>query len=211
MSVARHQSQSQSSVADQHVPTTPDGQPLGLSDPHKAGIKSWEDTKRDNAAWWVQPSQTVLGARTTFHAKDVKDQRSKHAQFGRLFRLQHGRQHPGEKRLNGYSESWDGQKVRQEDVGTYRFAAVLLSQAGVTGRMLRHIAGLVVQEDLRGFNKHYAGLVGATFGFAMVERYDDVEAAKQSTLVDEAEKYDQYDLDGAQLAEYVFRKYGGES
>ena len=125
-----------------------------------------------------------------------------------LFLVQHGRQHPAERRPNGYSEGWDGQKVRQEDVGTYCLATVVLSQAGVTGHWLRRIARRVVRENLNGFSRHYDGAIGAALGFAMLELHDDVAEAKESRLATVASE--KYKLDGEKLAEYVFRKYRGE-
>jgi uncharacterized protein (DUF697 family) len=92
----------------------------------------------------------------------------------------------------------------------YRFGGVLLSRAGVNGYWLRRICRRLVREELRGFNSHYAGVVGATFGFAMLELCEDVEAAKASILAEEAQQHDQFDIDSEKLAEYVFDKYGGE-
>jgi hypothetical protein len=138
------------------------------------------------------------------------DSKEKRDLYSKFHQLQHGRQHPAEPHLDSYSEGWDGHKVRQEDVGTYRFGGVLLSRAGVNGHWLRRICRRLVREELRGFNSHYAGVVGATFGFAMLELCEDVEAAKASILAEEAQQHDQFDIDSEKLAEYVFDKYGGE-
>jgi len=186
-------------------PTTPDGQPVDITNP-QSGTKNWEDVKKDEGRMIHRPSYPPLGASTTFWSRDADSGQER--KYDVLHCLQHGRQHPAEPYLVGYSEGWDGHKVRQEDVDTYQFASVLLSQAGVDVRWLQHIGHKLVQEDLRGFNSHYAGIPGATFGLAMVMLCDDVEEAKQSTLAAEAERYDEFDIDSAQLAEYAFRKWG---
>ena len=69
----------------------------------------------------------------------------------------------------------------------------------------------VMREDLQGFSRYYAGLDGAAIGFATLYKYDDVEEAKTSHLVDWAEEMLERDgekLDGEKLVEYVWRKYG---
>lgn len=190
---------------DTQTPTTPDGQPVDVENP-RSGSKEKSDVNLDKVRRRHRPSHPPLGARTTFWSSDL-DSEEKCRKYNKLHPLQHGRQHPAEPYLDGYSESWDGQKVRQEDVGTYRLGAVLLSRADVDGYWLRRICGKLAQRDLRSFNAHHGGLAGATFGFAMVELYDDAEEAKQSRLAREAQSYDQFDIDSAELADYVFREW----
>lgn len=187
------------------VPTTDDGQPIAPEERLTAGSKDWEDVQKDKWRQNHRPSYPACtSARTTFWAGDVENEEK----FNRFHRLHHGRQHPAERRPNGYSEGWDGQKVRQENVEAYCRARVVLSQAGITGYWLRRIANRVVRENLNGFSRHYRGAIGAALGFAMLEMYDDVTEAKDSKLSEVASE--KYDLNNKKLAEYVFRKYGGE-
>jgi hypothetical protein len=67
---------------------------------------------------------------------------------------------------------------------------------------------MVMQEDLQGFSRYYEGIDGAALGFATLYKYDDVEMAKDSYLVDEAEEM--LDVDGEKLVDYVWRKYGDD-
>ena len=187
------------------VPTTSDGQRVALEEPLASGSKEWEDVQKDKWRQSHRPSYPACtSARTTFWAKEADEEE----QYEVYFSLQHRRQHPAERRPNGYSEGWDGQKVRQEDVGTYCLATVVLSQAGVTGYWLRQVAKRVVRENLNGFSRHYRGAIGAALGFAMLELHDDVTEAKESRIA--AVASEEYDLDGEKLAEYVFRKYGSD-
>jgi len=101
---------------DEEEPHTDGGQSLALEERLGTGSKSWEDVQRDK--WYLQhrPSfPPCTSARTTLHARDADDE----DHFNVLFRIHHGRQHPAERRPNGYSEGWDGQKVRQEDVADF--------------------------------------------------------------------------------------------
>jgi len=65
-----------------------------------------------------------------------------------------------------------------------------------------------MQESLQGFSRYYEGIDGAALGFATLCKYDDVEMATDSYLVDEAEEM--LDVDGEKLVEYVWREYGGD-
>lgn len=187
------------------APTTRDGQRVALEEPLASGSKNWEDIQKDKWRQSHRPSFPPCGgARTTLWARDVDDEET----YNKFHNIHHGRQIPAERRPNGYSEGWDGQKVRQKNVGQYCCAAVVLSRAGVTGYWLRRIAYRVAGGDINGFNRHYGGAIGAAFGFAMLELYDDVAEAKESRLATVAS--DEYNLNSEKLAEYVFRKYGGE-
>jgi len=62
--------------------------------------------------------------------------------------------------------------------------------------------------ELTGFSRYYEGIDGAALGFATLYKYDDVEMAKNSYLVDVAEEM--LGVDGEKLVEYVWRKYGGD-
>jgi len=58
------------------------------------------------------------------------------------------------------------------------------------------------------FSRFYEGIDGAAVGFATLYKYQDVEEAKNSYLVDEAEEM--LNIDGEKLVEYVWRKYGDD-
>jgi len=179
------------------------GQPVAME--QGDGAKSWGDARRDK--WYLhhRPSfPPCTSARTTLHARDADDE----DRFNLLFCLHHGRQHPAERRPNGYSEGWDGQKVRQENVADFCRAHAILSQAGVIDPFKKWAAQKAMQENLQGFSRHYEGIDGAVLGFATLCKYDDVEMAKNSYLVDEAEEM--LGVDGEKLVDYVWRKYGGD-
>lgn len=185
---------------------TENGQPLALDERLTNGSKSWEDIQRDKWRLYHRPSYPpCTGARTTLHSNDAPAAQEDH--FTLLFRLQHGRQHPVEQRANGYSEGWDGQKVRQENVGKFCRAHTILSQAGVNGPIKDWTVKRVMSENLTGFSRYYEGVDGAAIGFATLYKYDDVAMAKESYLIDEADNL--LGIDGEQLIEYVWQKYGG--
>ena len=184
---------------------TADGQPLALVERLDTGSKSWEDVERDKWYLYHRPSYPACTtARTTLHARDADDEREERYEV--LFLLQHGRQHPAEPRVNGYSEGWDGQKVRPENVWKFYRAHTILSQAGVTGPVKEWAVNRIMEEDLQGFSRYYEGIDGAVLGFATLYKYDDVEMAKNSYLVNEAEEM--LGVDGEKLVEYVWQKYG---
>ena len=181
------------------------GQPLALEEPLTFGSKSWGDVQWDKHQYDHQPSfPPCTSARTTFYAQRADD--DKEERYDLFFLLQHGHQHPFEREPNGYSEAWDGQKVRQEDRWKFCRAHIIASRAGAKDPIKRWAVEKVMQENLNGFSRYYEGIDGAAVGFATLYKYDNVEKAKDSYLVDEAEKM--LGIDGEKLVEYVWRKYG---
>jgi hypothetical protein len=63
-----------------------------------------------------------------------------------------------------------------------------------------------MRENLQGFSRYYEGIDGAVLGFASLYKYDDMEMAKNSYLVEEADE--KLNVDGEQLVEYVWENYG---
>lgn len=162
--------------------------------PDDLGSKTWTEFKKDQYQYTFQPSfPSTSTARTTFYAREADNE----AKFNRLFRLQHGRGHT--------FEGWDGQRVRPENEFTYRRASVILSQADISGWVRERTLAKVLQENLNGFSRHYKGIDGAAIGLASLFRYECVEEAKDSYLVDVAEEI--LGIDGKQLIEYVWGKY----
>jgi hypothetical protein len=189
------------------TPVTDGGQPLALKERLDTGSKSWGEVQKDKHQYDHQPSFPPCStAHTTLYAREADD--DKEDRYEVFFLLQHGRQHPFERQSNGYSEGWDGQKVRQEDVWKFCRAHIILSQAGVNGPVKEWAVQKVMQGNLTGFSRYYEGIDGAALGFATLYKYDDVEMAKNSYLVDEAEEM--LGVDGEKLVEYVWRKYGGD-
>jgi hypothetical protein len=185
-------------MTDDECPKTADGQPLALEGQFDTGSKSWEEIQRDKWRLYHRPSYPpCTSARTTLHARDASDHQEEKYEI--LFLLQHGRQHPAERRANGYSEGWDGQKVRQESVSDFRQAQTILSQVEVKDPFKRWAVEKAMQEPLQGFSRHYEGIDGAVIGFATLYKYDTVEMGKKSYLVDEAEEM--LDIDGEQLVD----------
>jgi hypothetical protein len=194
-------------ASDTATASTDGGQPLALDEELDTGSKSWEDVEKDKGYLHHRPSfPPCTGARTTFHSNDVGyDRRERYDTF---FCLQHGHQHPKERRANGYSEGWDGQKVRPENVWKFYRAHIILSRAGVGDPFEEWTVQMVMRKDLQGFSRYYEGIDGAALGFATLYKYDDVAMAKDSYLVDEAEEM--INVDGEKLVEYVWRKYGDD-
>ena len=103
---------------------TDGGQPLALEERLDTGSKSWEDVEKDKGYLHHRPSfPPCTSARTTLHSRDVDDDRRERYEV--FFLLQHGRQQPAERRANGYSEGWDGQKVRPENVWKFYRAHII--------------------------------------------------------------------------------------
>lgn len=205
--------QKEREVFDEDVDTdtaeavTDGGQPLALEERLDTGSKSWEEVQKDKYQYEHQPSFPPCStARTTLYAREADDDMEE--RYDLFFRLQHGRQHPFERRSNGYSEGWDGQKVRQEDVWKFCRAHIILSRAGVNHPFDEWAVQMVMQEDLQGFSRYYEGIDGAALGFATLYKYDDVAMAKDSYLVDEAEEM--LGVDGEKLVDYVWREYGDD-
>ena len=188
-------------------PITDGGQRLALEERLDTGSKSWGDVKKDKGYVHHRPSfPACTSARTTLHSQDADDDRRE--QYDVFFLLQHGRQHPAERRVNGYSEGWDGQKVRTENVWKYYRAHIILSRAGVHDLVKEWAVKKVMTEELQGFSRYYQGIDGAALGFATLYKYDDEAMAKDSYLVDEAEEI--LSVDGKQLVDYVWREYGDD-
>jgi hypothetical protein len=186
---------------------TDGGQPLALEERLDTGSKSWGDVQKDKYQYDHQPSFPPCStAHTTLYAREADD--DKEERYEVFFCLQHGRQHPFERQSNGYSEGWDGQKIRQEDVADFCRANTILSQAGVIDPFKKWAVQKAMQEDLQGFSRYYEGIDGAVLGFATLYKYDDVEMAKNSYLVDKAEEM--LSVDGEKLVDYVWRKYGDD-
>lgn len=184
---------------------TDSGQPLALEERLDTGSKSWSDVQKDKHVYSHQSSfPSCSSARTTLYAREADDEE----RFDVMFSLQHGRQHPFERRANGYSEGWGGQKVRLEDVDKYNMANITLSRADVKAPVRQYAVQKVMRENLTGFSRYYEGVQGAALGFATLCKYDDVEMAKDSYLVEEAEEM--LDVNGERLVEYVWRKYGDD-
>jgi hypothetical protein len=188
---------------------TDEGQPLALEERFTTGSKSWGDFEKDKYQYTQQSSfPPCSGARTTLYANDRDHDVINEKKYETLFRLQHGRQHPDGPRVNGYSEGWDGQKVRMENVDKYNRAETVLSRVEIKGSVRHWALKRVMQVNLNGFNRYYGGVEGAALGFATLCKYPDVDRAKGSYLVDEAEEM--LDIDGERLVEYVWQKYGGD-
>ena len=179
------------------VAVTDGGQPLALDERLTFGSKSWSDVQIDKHQYDFQGDRifpSCSTARTTFYAREAWDNN----QYKTLFKLHHGRGHTW--------EGWDGQRVRQEDIGDYQRSSAILSQTVSDAFVKRQARSRVMRENLQGFSRHYAGLDGATLGFATLYKYDDVEEALDSHFVDVAEEM--FGIDGENLVEYVWRKYG---
>ena len=195
----RDEDDSAHSEDDLLVAVTDRGQPLALEESLTFGSKSWADVQIDKQKCTFQESKTFPAcstARTTFYAREAWDNN----QYKTLFKLHHGRGHTW--------EGWDGQRVRQEDIGDYQRSSAILSQTVSDAFVKRQARSRVMRENLQGFSRHYAGLDGATLGFATLYKYDDVEEALDSHFVDVAEEM--FEIDGENLVEYVWRKYGDD-
>jgi len=176
---------------------TDGGQALALEERLDTGSKSWGDVQKDKHQYDLQASfPSCSKAHTTFYAQDAWDTK----RYDRFFDLHHGRGHT--------YEGWDGQRVRQEHVFTHRRASAILSQVEIESFVKEQARSRVVREPLQGFSRFYEGIDGAAIGFATLYKYDDVEEAKNSYLVDKAEKM--LGVDGEKLVDYVWREYGGD-
>lgn len=169
------------------------------------GSKSYSDFLVDTGQENVKanfPVQTT--ARTTLYARDAENE-DDITKYSVLFRLQHGRQHPAESALK-YYESWEGHKIRQEEVYEYRRAETILSQADITGHARASAVDDVMRENLNGFNRHYQGIDGAALGFAALHLHESLDEAKDSHLSEVTET--KFGINSAGLFEYVWGKYG---
>ena len=176
---------------------TDGGQPIALEERLDTGSKSWGDVQKDKYQYSSQSAfPACTSARTSFYARQARNPRL----YNRLFPLQHGGGHT--------YEGWDGQRIRPKDREDYRRSHAILSQVDVTDPVKEWTVEKVMQENLTGFSRYYEGLDGAALGFATLYEYDDVEMAKDSYLVDEAEEM--LDIDGEMLVEYVWDNYGDD-
>jgi len=156
--------------SDLPAAVTDGGQPLVLEEQLTLGSKSWGEVQMDKYQYDHQPSfPPCTSARTTLYAREADD--DKEERYKLFFCLQHGRQHPYERQSNGYSEGWDGQKVRQEDVWKSCRAHIIASRAGVNDPVKEWAVQKVMQENLNGFSRYYEGIDGAAVGFATLYKY----------------------------------------
>lgn len=189
-------------------PATDSGQLIALRERLDTGSKSWGDVQKDKHQYDHQSSfPSCSTARTTFYAREADGE--KEEKYDKLFLLHHGRQHPAERRPNGFDEEWEGQKVRQEDVWKFRRASLLISRVGITDPIKRWAVQRLMRENLKWFNASHQGIDGAAIGFAALYKYDEAEKAKESDLVDRAE--DILGLDGEKLVKDVWNKYKNNS
>ena len=185
---------------------TDSGQPINSHERFGTCPRGWTNAQIDKHVLSHNPSfPSATTAQTSFHAMDAPPQLE--ARYDRLFLLQHGRQHPYERVANGYSEGWEGQKVRIEHAYNITRARTILSHVGIHGPIAEWVAHQISTHDLQGFSRYYEGVDGAAIGFATLAKYDDVDMAKESYLASEVETY--LGIDGEKLIEYVWRKYGG--
>ena len=179
---------------DNYWPKTNDGQPFSL-EPQDYGNKSEQHLFIDSHEYDYQENfPKYTPAKTGFYAYEAGD---KEVLFNRLWKLQHGRGHT--------YEGWE-QRVRPEDSADFSRASAILSQLDIENSGAARQR--VMNECVNGFNRHYSGFDGACVGFALLYENETVEEAKNSHLLEKAGEM--IDADCERLAEYVFRKYGGD-
>ena len=183
------------STVNEPLAVTDGGQPLSF-EPEDCGKKSAQHKFIDRYEYDFQPKfPQPSPAQTNLHSDDVPERETK---LTRFWKLQHGKGHT--------YEGWDTQRVRIEDRDDFRRASALLSQLEVTS--FEAVRQRVMSECVNGFNRHYGGFDGACVGFALLYEHETIDKAKDSHLLEKAEEM--IDADCEQLAEYVFRKYGGD-
>lgn len=153
----------------------------------------------DEGEYVFVPAFPVMSkARTTFHASEADgDER----RWGRLWCLQHNRGH-----------TWDDHaKTTARNDATYRRCAAILQHCEVPEWAENAATTRVVQNELRGFSRHYAGADGACVGFALLELYDGADEARQSLHAEQAADVvpELSSDDIGRLIDYVFREYAG--
>lgn len=182
----------------EHVPETDGGQPLSLEEEEDLGTKLWEHIQKDKYVYDYQPKfPGDSDARTSFHARGAQESEKL---YERLWKYQHGRGHT--------FEGWEN-RSRQEDRDDFHRANAILSQLEVSDHVRDAARERVMRENLNGFSRYYQGLDGACVGFALLYRYDTVDQAKESHILERACKV--INVDEEKLVEYVWRKYGGDS
>jgi hypothetical protein len=186
---------------DDRSPRTKANQPIAIHENLTTGSKQWGQLEKDKHIYEFQPTlPSQSKARTTFYGREADDTE----QFDKLFNLQHNRQHPDSREFENWSESWK-YRVRQADVFKYRRACTLLSQANVTGIAREQVLHRVMTENLNGFSRYYAGIDGATLGFASIFVFDKKDDVKESVIFETAEATP--DINAEKLFNYVWRKY----
>lgn len=167
---------------------------FALDESLTCGSKSWTDLRWDKEARVNEdPVVTTLSsARTTFHARESNNE----TRFNKFWTLNNG--------LGQTYEGWDGQRVHPDKIDAGHRAVILLSKMEVPAFVEEATFNRVLTESLNGFSRHYKGLIGACFGFAMLYACDTIGEAKSSYVAEVANDY----LDNvSNLIEYVWRKY----
>ncbi|WP_436343090.1 hypothetical protein [Natronorubrum sp. FCH18a] len=153
----------------------------------------------------VQSDGYLSSTRTTFYVNDLSEMNLRsQKKHDRLWKFQMGRGHTWE-------DDPDRKKI-VENEATIKLCDSLL-QLCETPRWARKIAlSKVHNMSLNGFNKHYKGINGACFGFALLAMCDGPEEAKENLVAKRAatqlplEGFNREFIDS--LIDYVFRKYG---
>lgn len=171
------------------------------------GAGSWGDDDVASRNYEYQSSfGTLSKAKTTWSLNDVTGYKQRQ-KFKRLYRLQHNRGGDPSVAQREYDE---GHKIRQKRSDRYIRADAILQGHEVRDASQRYALRKVMQEDLRGFNSHYAGADGACLGFALLHQYDTPSAAKNSYVADKARETG-FEFDIEALIDYTFKKYGEKS
>lgn len=188
-----------------HCRLTEDG--LRLSNGKGEGAGTWADDNLSSEEYQYPPSfGTLSKARTTWSLNDI-DEYEQRQEFKRLYRLQHNR---GGHYSVAQREYDKGFKIRQKRSDRHDRSDAILQGHEVQDASRRYALRKVMQENLRGFNSHYAGADGACLGFALLHQYDTPSAAKKSYVADKARETGfEFDIDA--LIDYTFSKYGAQN
>jgi hypothetical protein len=147
----------------------------------------------------------VSTARTTFYVRDIDPiKRRRRQQFDRLWKLQTGRGHTYEKDSSA--------KTFARNDAVWKRCDAILQSCEVPSWAKNWALKKVLNRNLNGFSRHYAGADGACVGFALRALCDTPTDAKETWIADAAsEVVPSLDEDEiASLIDFVFRKYGGD-
>ena len=147
----------------------------------------------------------VSAARTTFYVRDIHPiKRRRRQQFDRLWKLQNNRGHT-------YEKDSPAKTVARKDAVWKRCDAILQS-CEVPSWAKSWALEKVLNRNLSGFSRHYAGADGACVGFALLALCENPTDAKKTWIADAAHDVvpglDEDEI--ASLIEFVFRKYDGD-
>lgn len=178
-------------LSTQGMLANPENDPLGS--------RTWSETEIDNNELnYPDGFAHHTPAATTFYEKESENAPN--------WKLHHGVD-------NEFEEYNERHRVDPAERDKRIYIDAVLSGLGITSEIKQRAKTTVITNDMRGFSRHYGGLVGAALGYAIYYMFDDVASAVESDFVQSSEFQqlcETHEIDPVSVIEYIFRREQSE-